>query len=39
MKTIESIQARIALLESRNRDNGNIIRKLRRQLRALEKNK
>lgn len=36
MKTIESIKARIALLESRNRDNANIIRKLRRRLRALE---
>lgn len=36
MKTIEVLQARIALLESRKADNGNIIRKLKRQIRALQ---
>lgn len=36
MKTIKALQARIMLLESRKTDNGNIIRKLKRQIRALQ---
>lgn len=38
MRTVKSIQARIDLLKSRKRENGRIIRKLERQLRALQKN-
>ena len=37
MRTAESIQARIELLKGRKRENGRIIRKLERQLRALQK--
>ena len=37
MRTVESIQARIDLLKSRKRENGRIIRKLERQLRAMQK--
>ena len=37
MRTVESIQIRIELLKSRKRENGRIIRKLERQLRALQK--
>ena len=37
MKTIEALQARIALLEGRKRDNGKIVKKLRRKIRALER--
>ena len=37
MRTVESIQIRIDLLKSRKRENGRIIRKLERQLRALQK--
>lgn len=36
MKTVEMYKARIALLQSRGRDNGNIIKKLDRKIRALE---
>ena len=36
MKTIEALKARIDLLEARKRDNGNIVKKLKRQIRALE---
>ena len=36
MRTIESIQARIELLKSRKRENSRIIRKLERQLRAMQ---
>ena len=36
MRTVESIQARIELLKSRKRENGRIIRKLERQLRAMQ---
>ena len=35
--TVESYKARIALLESRGRENRNIINKLKRKIRALEK--
>lgn len=35
--TIESIKTRIALLESRTTENKNIINKLKRKLRKLEK--
>ena len=38
MRTVESIQIRIDLLKSRKRENGRIIRKLERRLRALQKN-
>ena len=38
MRTVEALQARIDLLKSRKRDNGRIIRKLERQIRALKKN-
>ena len=34
MRNVEAIQMRIDLLKSRKRDNGRIIRKLERQLRA-----
>lgn len=37
MRTVESLQAKIDLLKSRKRDNGRIIRKLERQIRALQK--
>ena len=37
MRTVGSLQARIDLLKSRKRDNGRIIRKLERQIRALQK--
>lgn len=37
MKTIEMLKSRIALLKKRSKDNGNIIKKLERQVRALEK--
>ena len=37
MQTREMIEARIALLESRGRENQNIIKKLKRKLRALAK--
>ena len=37
MKTIESLQARVALLKSRSRDNGRIIKKIERQIRAIQK--
>ena len=37
MANESSIQIRIALLESRKRDSGNIIKKLKRKLRALQK--
>ena len=37
MRTVESLQARIDLLKSRKRDNGRIIRKLERQIRALQR--
>ena len=37
MRTAEAIQARIDLLKSRKRDNVRIIRKLERQLRAMQK--
>ena len=37
MRTVESIQARIDLLKSRKCENGRIIRKLERQLRAMQK--
>ena len=37
MRTVEAIQARIDLLKSRKRDNARIIRKLERQLRAMQK--
>lgn len=37
MQTREMIEARIALLESRGTDNKNIIKKLKRKLRALTK--
>ena len=37
MRTVESLQARIELLKSRKRENGRIIRKLERQIRALQK--
>ena len=36
MKTQEAILIRIALLEARNRENGRIVRKLKRKLRALQ---
>ena len=36
MQTRESILARIALLEARDRDNQNIVKKLKRKLRAME---
>lgn len=36
MNKVEALKIRIALLESRNRDNGNIVNKLKRQIRALE---
>ena len=35
MRTAEAIKSRIALLESRHRDNGNIIKKLQRELRKI----
>ena len=35
MKTAESLRSRIAVLQSRNRDNGAIVRKLLRKLRKL----
>lgn len=38
MQTREMIEARIALLESRGRENQNIIKKLKRKIRAMEKN-
>ena len=38
MRTVASLQARIDLLKSRKRDNGRIICKLERQIRALQKN-
>ena len=37
MRTVESLQARVELLKSRKRENGRIIRKLERQIRALQK--
>ena len=37
MRTVKAIQARIDLLKSRKRDNGRIIRKLERQLRAMQR--
>ena len=36
MKTVEMIKLRIALLESRKRDNQNIVAKLKRELRRME---
>jgi hypothetical protein len=36
MNKVEALKARIALLESRNRDNGKIVNKLKLQIRALE---
>ena len=36
MHTVEMLKARIALLQSRGRDNGNIIKKLERKIRAIE---
>ena len=38
MRTVEALQARIDLLKSRKTENGRIIRKLERQIRALQKN-
>lgn len=38
MKTIEMLESRIALLKERSKDNGNIVKKLERQVRALKKN-
>ena len=35
MRTVEAIEARIALLQARKRDNGRIIRKLEREKRRL----
>lgn len=35
---IEKLELRIALLESRKRENGNIIKKLKRKIKQLEKN-
>ena len=37
MRTVEALQLRIELLKSRKEDNGRIIRKLERQIRALQK--
>ena len=37
MRTVESLQARRDLLKSRKRDNDRIIRKLERQIRAMQK--
>lgn len=37
MKTVEMLKSRIALLKERSKDNANIIKKLERQVRALEK--
>jgi hypothetical protein len=36
MKSVEMYKARIALLQSRKRDNGNIVKKLERKIRASE---
>ena len=36
-RNIESYLLRIALLEARNKDNGNIIKKIKRKIRQLEK--
>ncbi len=37
-RMIEKLELRIALLESRKRENGNIIKKLKRKIKQLEKN-
>ena len=37
MRNIETLQARIELLKARKRDNGRIIRKLERQIRAIQR--
>lgn len=36
-RTIESCLLRIALLETRGKDNGNIIKKIKRKIRQMEK--
>lgn len=36
-RTIESYLLRIALLETRGKDNGNIIKKIKRKIRQMEK--
>lgn len=37
MRNVQSLENRIAKLQARNKDNGRIVRKLKRQLRALGK--